>query len=75
MSSVSDHHGELDTQGAHGGLPIFWRSAPAPDGVDAAPVLYLHGVPTNSDDWISARASSGSGRGKRWWRPRRDSDD
>jgi pimeloyl-ACP methyl ester carboxylesterase len=76
VPSVSDHHGELDTQGAHGGLPIFWRSAPAPDGVDAAPVLYLHGVPTNSDDWISPRASYRLRPWwQRWWRPRRDSDD
>ena len=30
------------------GQPIFWRSAPG----DGAPVLYLHGVPTSSDDWI-----------------------
>ena len=28
MSSVSDHHGELD------GLPVFWRTAPAPGGAD-----------------------------------------
>jgi pimeloyl-ACP methyl ester carboxylesterase len=42
--TVSDHTGDLD------GLPIFWRSAPAPNG--AVPPLYLHGVPTNSDDWL-----------------------
>jgi pimeloyl-ACP methyl ester carboxylesterase len=62
-----------------GGLPVFWRSAPAPDpaappatgaaavvdspGVPAstapspaaerpAPILYLHGVPTSSEDWL-----------------------
>ncbi len=38
-----------------GGLPVFWRSAQAPAtaGVgDSAPVLYLHGVPTSSDDWL-----------------------
>ncbi len=70
MPSVSDHHGELD------GLPIFWRSAPAPDGIDAAPVLYLHGVPTNSDDWVSPRASYRVRPWwKRWWRAKRDTDD
>jgi pimeloyl-ACP methyl ester carboxylesterase len=54
VSSVSDHHGELD------GLPIFWRDAPAPEGVDdAAPPLYLHGVPTNSDDWLVFLERSG----------------
>ena len=29
------------------GEPIFWRSGPSP----ATPPLYLHGVPSNSDDW------------------------
>jgi pimeloyl-ACP methyl ester carboxylesterase len=44
---VSNHTGELD------GLPVFWRSAP-PSGEDGdrAPALYLHGVPTSSDDWV-----------------------
>jgi pimeloyl-ACP methyl ester carboxylesterase len=32
------------------GQPIFWRSA-AGDGAQA-PVLYVHGVPTSSDDWM-----------------------
>ncbi len=35
-----------------GELPVFWRSAPTPGGDGRAPVLYLHGVPTNSDDWV-----------------------
>jgi pimeloyl-ACP methyl ester carboxylesterase len=70
VPSVSDHHGELD------GLPIFWRSAPAPNEMHAAPVLYLHGVPTNSDDWISPRASYRVRPWwQRWWRTRRDTDD
>jgi pimeloyl-ACP methyl ester carboxylesterase len=47
VSEVSDHVGELD------GLPVFWREAPAPAGVASAPALYLHGVPNNSDDWVS----------------------
>ena len=52
MPSISDHTGELD------GLPLFWRSAPPPDSAssasaDAATPLYLHGVPTNSDDWLA----------------------
>jgi pimeloyl-ACP methyl ester carboxylesterase len=37
---------------AHRGLPVFWRSAPAAES-GVAPALYLHGVPTNSDDWIA----------------------
>ncbi|MBI5310982.1 MAG: alpha/beta hydrolase [Actinobacteria bacterium] len=31
------------------GTRVFWRSAEPPEGV--APTLYVHGVPTNSDDW------------------------
>lgn len=70
MPSISDHRGELD------GLPIFWRAALAPAGVDTAPPLYLHGVPTNSDDWISPRASYRVRPWwKRWWRAKRDTDD
>lgn len=33
-----------------GGLEVFLREEPATGG--AAPVLYLHGVPTNSGDWL-----------------------
>ena len=32
------------------GLELFWREAPSPEG--RAPVLYVHGNPTNSDDWL-----------------------
>jgi pimeloyl-ACP methyl ester carboxylesterase len=47
VPEVSDHNEELD------GLPVFWRSAPAPAPKAGAPVpLYLHGVPNNSDDWL-----------------------
>jgi pimeloyl-ACP methyl ester carboxylesterase len=46
VPEVSDHTGEID------GLPVFWRSAPVPGEGDGAVPLYLHGVPTNSDDWI-----------------------
>ncbi len=37
--------------GQHGGLPVFWHAAPAANPA-VAPPLYLHGVPTNSDDWL-----------------------
>lgn len=44
---MSDHSEELD------GLPVFWRSAPVAAGVSqTATPLYLHGVPTSSDDWL-----------------------
>jgi pimeloyl-ACP methyl ester carboxylesterase len=33
-----------------GDLEVFWRRA-SPDA-GGAPVVYLHGVPTNSDDWL-----------------------
>jgi pimeloyl-ACP methyl ester carboxylesterase len=47
VPEASDHSGELD------GLPIFWRSAPAPaEVIGGAVPLYLHGVPNNSDDWV-----------------------
>lgn len=65
MSKPSEHTAEID------GLPVFWRSAPAP-GAPAlqagqegaahspqAPPLYLHGVPTSSDDWLPFLARSG----------------
>ncbi len=43
VSNVVEHTEEID------GRAVFWRSAP-PSG--DAPVLYLHGVPTSSDDWL-----------------------
>ena len=51
MPEVIDHHGEID------GLPVFWRSAETAPG--AATPLYLHGVPTSSDDWLQALAMTG----------------
>jgi pimeloyl-ACP methyl ester carboxylesterase len=43
-----------------GGLPVFWRSAPGPrGGAPAAVPLYLHGVPTSSDDWLGFLARTG----------------
>jgi pimeloyl-ACP methyl ester carboxylesterase len=41
-----------------GGLPVFWREAP-PSGPASTPALYLHGVPTSSDDWIPFLERSG----------------
>jgi pimeloyl-ACP methyl ester carboxylesterase len=43
MATVAEHEEVLHDQ------PLFWRSA---DG-DDPPVLYLHGVPTSSDDWVA----------------------
>ncbi len=42
VAPISEHTGEV------AGLPVFWRSAPG----SGTPTLYLHGVPTNSDDWL-----------------------
>jgi pimeloyl-ACP methyl ester carboxylesterase len=54
VPDVSDHNAELD------GLPVFWRSAPRPDGSEDSPLpLYLHGVPTNSDEWVGFLERSG----------------
>jgi pimeloyl-ACP methyl ester carboxylesterase len=45
--AVEEHTGEID------GQPVFWRAAPGPaDDAARAPVLYVHGVPTSSDDWL-----------------------
>ncbi len=51
MPAVSDRTAQIDT------LPVFWREAAVADG--AAVPLYLHGVPTNSDDWLAFLARSG----------------
>ncbi|MEA2200395.1 MAG: hypothetical protein QOI89_991 [Solirubrobacteraceae bacterium] len=54
VPEVSDHSGEID------GLPVFWRSAPAPgDSGGGAVPLYLHGVPNNSDDLLAFLARTG----------------
>jgi pimeloyl-ACP methyl ester carboxylesterase len=46
VPEVSDHDGELD------GLPVFWRTAPAPPDVTGVAVpVYLHGVPDSSELW------------------------
>jgi pimeloyl-ACP methyl ester carboxylesterase len=63
VPELSEHTAELDTPfGAHGGLPVFWRSAGADAGgasTDGAVPLYLHGVPTNSDEWVPFLERSG----------------
>src|ERR1700674_83308 len=51
VPEVSDHTTKVD------GRAIFWRSAPSPAGV--APSLYVHGVPSNSDDWLPFLAQPG----------------
>jgi pimeloyl-ACP methyl ester carboxylesterase len=59
VSEITDHTGEID------GLPVFWRaaathpSASAPIPGEEAPPLYLHGVPTNSDDFLPFLERSG----------------
>ena len=71
MPEVSDHTGEID------GRPVFWRSATPPAGASEAAIpLYLHGVPTSSDDWVAPREHHGSRpRWRRWWRHRRSDDE
>ena len=44
MAAVAEHRTRA------GGVEVFWRQAEPTAGV--TPVLYLHGVPTNSDDWL-----------------------
>lgn len=51
---VAEHTAQLD------GQPVFWRSAEGRAGSDSrAPVLYVHGVPTSSDDWLPFLARTG----------------
>lgn len=45
MAEITDHAGDI------AGMPAFWRQAPGPDA-SAAPILWVHGVPSSSDDWI-----------------------
>ena len=49
MAPVEEHLEEV------GGLPAFWRSASGPE----PPVVYLHGAPTSSDDWLPFLARTG----------------
>jgi pimeloyl-ACP methyl ester carboxylesterase len=52
MPSVSDRTATIDA------MPVFWREAPVTD--EGAPTpLYVHGVPTNSDDWLPFLARTG----------------
>lgn len=51
MPAPSENHGELD------GLPVYWRAADTPPG-EPVP-LYLHGVPNNSDEWVSMLERTG----------------
>jgi pimeloyl-ACP methyl ester carboxylesterase len=85
VSEVSDHTAEIELPPApgargtvvHGSLPVFWRSAPPPHGhtQDAVP-LYVHGVPTSSDDWVAPLEHRGSRPAwRRWWRGRRPTDE
>jgi pimeloyl-ACP methyl ester carboxylesterase len=56
VPEVRDRSGELDIPSGPRGLPVFWREAPYKG--NAAP-LYLHGVPTNSDEWVPFLERSG----------------
>jgi pimeloyl-ACP methyl ester carboxylesterase len=53
VPALSEHTEEID------GLPVFWRSAPPPAGYAGAPALYLHGVPSSSDEWTPFLERSG----------------
>jgi pimeloyl-ACP methyl ester carboxylesterase len=72
MPEVASHTGEID------GSPVFWRQAAAPEGTsaDVAPALYLHGVPTSSDDWVAPLEHHGTRPWRqRWWRRKRGEDE
>ncbi len=42
-----------------GESPVFYRSSAAAPAAPGAPVLYLHGIPTSSDDWVDFLARTG----------------
>lgn len=49
-AEIAEHTGTMDDQ------PTFWLQA---DAAGAAPVLYVHGVPTSSEDWRPFLARTG----------------
>jgi pimeloyl-ACP methyl ester carboxylesterase len=54
VPEVRDHSREIDTGGPHGALRVFWRDAPPPNDASGAAVpLYVHGVPSNCDEWTA----------------------
>jgi pimeloyl-ACP methyl ester carboxylesterase len=56
---IEEHSDEIGPSvGGDDGLPVFWRSAP-PRNATVAPALYVHGVPTSSDDWPAFLRRSG----------------
>ncbi|HEV2998249.1 MAG TPA: alpha/beta hydrolase [Solirubrobacteraceae bacterium] len=59
MPTVSEHTGAVTRIGAIEELSTFWRSATAPGSAAGATPLYIHGVPTNSDDWMPFLERSG----------------
>jgi pimeloyl-ACP methyl ester carboxylesterase len=52
MPAVSDRTAAIGT------MPVFWRESPVADKGAPTP-LYMHGVPTNSDDWLQFLARTG----------------
>ncbi|HEY7934049.1 MAG TPA: alpha/beta hydrolase [Solirubrobacteraceae bacterium] len=69
MSTVTEHTGTV------GELPVFWRSAPPTGETRHPPVLYLHGVPTNSDEWVTPHERPRTRPWwQRWWRRKRSTD-
>jgi pimeloyl-ACP methyl ester carboxylesterase len=60
VPEVRDHGGEIDTGEGHGALPVFWRDASPPsDASGVAVPLYVHGVPSNCDEWTELLRRSG----------------
>jgi len=56
MASTGAHPRAVHQMDADvGGLPVFWHEAPA----EGPPVLYVHGVPTNSDDFVDFLVRTG----------------
>jgi pimeloyl-ACP methyl ester carboxylesterase len=59
VPEIEEHSAEMEgLAGTDERLPVFWRGA-APSNPRAAPALYLHGVPTSSEDWLPFLARGG----------------
>jgi pimeloyl-ACP methyl ester carboxylesterase len=68
MPVVSDRNATIGT------MPVFWREAPVAEGIPTP--LYVHGVPTSSDDWLTPGVHRAQRAWwKRWWRSKRSTDE
>jgi pimeloyl-ACP methyl ester carboxylesterase len=51
--------GAVEREADVAGVPVLWREAEPPPGAETAPVLYLHGYPTDGEDFLPFLAHTG----------------